>query len=185
MLFRYNTEFEIYEYRTGNLVDTVRTDKNGVAASRPLPLGRYKVVESKAADFYTLDKTPIEVELEHAGQIVKAAMTNKSVRTGVSIKKTGYAEVMPGQSIRYTFSEIANTSTAALSSFYWRDNLPVEAVRLDKIVTGTYNAPGNYKVMYRTNLGGSTNYTMYDNLSTARNYVLDRSEERRVGKECL
>ena len=170
-----NTEFEIYEYRTGNLVDTVRTDKNGVAASRPLPLGRYKVVESKAADFYTLDKTPIEVELEHAGQIVKAAMTNKSVRTGVSIKKTGYAEVMPGQSIRYTFSEIANTSTAALSSFYWRDNLPVEAVRLDKIVTGTYNAPGNYKVMYRTNLGGSTNYTMYDNLSTARNYVLDAS----------
>ena len=52
-------EFEIYHYRTGNLVDTVRTDKNGVAVSKPLPLGRYKVVESKAADFYGLDKTPI------------------------------------------------------------------------------------------------------------------------------
>ena len=58
-----NTEFEIYNARTGNLVDTIRTDKNGVAASRPLPLGRYKIVESKAADFYGLDKTPIEVEI--------------------------------------------------------------------------------------------------------------------------
>ena len=36
----------------GNLVDTIRTDKNGVAVSKPLPLGRYKIVESKAADFY-------------------------------------------------------------------------------------------------------------------------------------
>ena len=47
-----NTEFEIYNARTGNLVDTIKTDRNGVASSRPLPLGRYKIVESKAADFY-------------------------------------------------------------------------------------------------------------------------------------
>ena len=85
-----NTEFEIYNARTGNLVDTIKTDKNGVASSRPLPLGRYKIVESKAADFYGLDQTPIEVEIEYAGQIVKAAMTNKSLYTNVSIKKTGY-----------------------------------------------------------------------------------------------
>ena len=62
---------------------------------------------------YCLDKTPIEAELEYAGQIVKAAMTNKSITTNVSIKKTGYAEVMPGQDIRYTFSGIGNNSTAA------------------------------------------------------------------------
>ena len=98
------TEFEIYNARTGNLVDTVETDKNGVASSRPLPLGRYKIVESKAADFYGLDKTPIEVEIEFAGQIVKVAMTNKSLYTNVSIQKTGYVEVMPGQQIRYDFS---------------------------------------------------------------------------------
>lgn len=66
-----NTEFEIYNYRTGNLVDTIVTDKNGVAVTKPLPLGRYKIVESRSADFYGLDKTPIEVEIEFAGQIVK------------------------------------------------------------------------------------------------------------------
>ena len=167
------TEFEIYHYRTGNLVDTVRTDKNGVAVSKPLPLGRYKVVESKAAEFYGLDKTPIEVEIEYAGQIVKAAMTNKALYTNVSIKKTGFVEVMPGQQIRYDFSGIANNSTTALTSFYWRDTLP-NAVRLDKIVTGTYNVQGNYKIVYKTNLNGEYR-TMYDNLNTQQNNVLDAS----------
>ena len=169
-----NTEFEIYNARTGKLVDTIKTDKNGVAVSRPLPLARYKIVESKAADFYGLDQTPIEVEIEYAGQIVRAAMSNKSLYTNVSIKKTGYTEVMPGQQIRYDFSGIANNSTTSLTSFFWRGTLPTQAVRLDKIVTGTYNVPGNYKVVYKTNL--NPNYrTMYDNLSTQQNYVLDAS----------
>ena len=169
------TEFEIYNARTGNLVDTVETDKNGVASSRPLPLGRYKIVESKAADFYGLDKTPIEVEIEFEGQIVKAAMTNKGLYTNVSIQKTGYVEVMPGQQIRYDFGGIGNNSTTSLTSFYWRDTLPGQAVRLDKIVTGTYNVPGNYKVVYKTNLSGGTWRTLADNLSTQQNYVLDAS----------
>ena len=169
------TVFEVYHARTGNLVDTIRTDKNGVAVSKPLPLGRYKIVESQAADFYALDKTPIEVEIEHEGQIVKAAMTNKSLYTNVAIQKTGYAEVMPGQNIRYTFSGIANNSTTSLTSFYWRDTLPVEAVRLAKITTGTYNAPGNYKIVYKTNLSGSEYRVLADSLNTQQNYVLDAS----------
>ena len=170
-----NTEFEIYNARTGNLVDTIRTDKNGVAASRPLPLGRYRIVESKAADFYGLDKTPIEVEIKFEGQIVKTAMTNKSLYTNVSIQKTGYVEVMPGQQIRYDFSGIANNSTTSLTSFFWRDTLPTQAVRMDKIVTGTYNVPGNYKIVYQTNLSNGTWRTLADNLSTQQNYVLDAS----------
>ena len=170
-----NTVFEIYHYRTGKLVDTIKTDKNGVAVSKQLPLGRYKIVESQAAEFYGLDKTPIEVEIEFAGQIVKTAMTNKSLYTNVSIKKTGYVEVMPGQSIRYDFSGIANNSTTSLTSFYWRDTLPTQAVRLDKIITGTYNVPGNYKIVYQTNLSNGTWRTMYDNLSTMQNYTLDAS----------
>ena len=170
-----NTEFEIYNARTGRLVDTIRTDKNGVAVSKPLPLARYEIIESRAADFYGLDKTPIEVEIEHEGQIVRAAMTNKSLYTNVSIKKTGYVEVMPGQQIRYDLSGIANNSTTSLTSFYWRDTIPTQAVRLDKLVTGTYNVTGNYKVVYKTNLSGDTWRALADNLSTQQNYVLDAS----------
>ena len=170
-----NTVFEIYNARTNRLVDTIKTDKNGLAVSKPLPLARYKIVESKAAEFYGLDKTPIEVEIEYAGQIVKAAMTNKSLSTNVSIKKTGYVEVMPGQLVRYNFAGIANNSTTALESFYWRDTLPVKAVRLQTIYTGTWNTPGNYKIVYRTNLSGGAWRTLADNLSTSKNYVLDAS----------
>ena len=170
-----NTVFEIYNARTNQLMDTIKSNKNGLAISKPLPLGRYKIVESQAAEFYGLDTTPIEVEIEFAGQIVKAAMTNKSLYTNVSIKKTGFVEVMPGQTIRYDFSNIANNSTAALTSFYWRDTLPTNAVRLDKIVTGTWNAAGNYKIVYKTNLSGDSWRTLADNLSTAQNYVLDAS----------
>ena len=115
------------------------------------------------------------VEIEHEGQIVKAAMTNKSLYTNVAIQKTGYAEVMPGQNIRYTFSGIANNSTTSLTSFYWRDTLPVEAVRLAKITTGTYNAAGNYKIVYKTNLSGSEYRVLADSLNTQQNYVLDAS----------
>ena len=165
-----DTEFEIYD-KAGNLVDTIKTDKNGLASSKPLPLGRYKVVESKSASFYGLDKTPMEAEIEFAGQIVRLAMTNKSLYTNVSITKRGYSEVMPGQSIKYDFSGIANNSTTALTSFYWRDTLPTKAVRLDKIVTGTYNVPGSYKIVYKTNL--SSEYrTLADNVSTQQNKVI-------------
>ena len=170
-----NTVFEVYNARTNRLVDTIKTDKNGLAVSKPLPLARYKIVESKAAEFYGLDKTPIEVEIEYAGQIVKASMTNKSLSTNVSIKKTGYVEVMPGQLVRYNFTGIANNSTTALESFYWRDTLPVKAVRLQTIYTGTWNTPGNYKIVYKTNLSGGTWRTLADNLSTSKNYVLDAS----------
>ena len=170
-----NTVFEIYNARTNRLVDTIKTDKNGLAGSKPLPLARYKIVESKAAEFYGLDKTPIEVEIEYAGQIVKASMTNKSLSTNVSIKKTGYVEAMPGQLVRYNFADIANNSTTALESFYWRDTLPVKAVRLQTIYTGTWNTPGNYKIVYRTNLSGDTWRALADNLSTSKNYVLDAS----------
>nr|WP_326212849.1 SpaA isopeptide-forming pilin-related protein [uncultured Oscillibacter sp.] len=167
------TVFEIYD-KANNLVDTIRTDKNGLASSRPLPLGRYKVVESQSADFYGLDKTPMEAEIEFSGQIVRLAMTNKALYTNVSINKRGYAQVMPGQAIRYDFTGIANNSTTALSSFYWRDTLP-SALRLDKIVTGTYNVQGNYKIVYKTNLSGETYRVIDDNVSTTKNSVVAAS----------
>ena len=41
--------------------------------------------------------------------------------------------------MKWTISRVANNSSIRLTSFYWRDNLPYQAVQLDKIVTGTYN----------------------------------------------
>ncbi|MEY8388507.1 SpaA isopeptide-forming pilin-related protein [Oscillospiraceae bacterium 38-13] len=163
--------FEIYD-KANNLVDTIRSDGRGLAVSRQVPLGRYTIREVKAPANYGVNETPLTAYLEHEGQIVRFEVTNKSMSTGVSITKTGPAEVMAGQPVRYVFSSIANSSNVRLDNFYWRDTLPAE-VRLEKIVTGTYNFPGVYKITYRVN--GGEPQTLADNLSTQKNYTLAAS----------
>lgn len=163
--------FEIYD-KANNLVDTIRSNSRGLAVSKPLPLGRYTIREVKAPSNYGVNETELTAYLEHEGQIVKFEVTNKSLSTGVSIVKTGPKEIMAGQPVRYTFSRIANTSNVRLDNFYWRDTIPAQ-VRLNQVVTGTYNFPGSYKLVYRVN--GGEYLTLADNLSTARNYTLDAS----------
>jgi len=162
--------FEIYD-KAGNVVDTIKSDRNGRAVSKTLPLSRYTVREIKAPANYSINPTVMTAYLEFNGQIVTFEVQNTSVATGVSIKKTGPVQAVPGQPIRYVFSQIKNSSNVALDSFYWRDQLPAQ-VMLSKIVTGSYNQPLSYKVVYKTNLSGDYR-TLADNLSTSKVYVLD------------
>ena len=162
--------FEIYD-KAGNVVDTIKSDRNGRAISKTLPLSRYTVREIKAPANYSINPTVMTAYLEFNGQIVTFEVQNTSVSTGVSIKKTGPVQAVPDQPIRYVFSDIKNSSTVALDSFYWRDQLPAQ-VTLSKIVTGSYNQPLSYKVVYKTNLSGDYR-TLADNLSTSKVYVLD------------
>ena len=163
--------FEIYD-KAGNLVDTIKSDSRGLAASKPLPLGRYTIREVKAPNNYGISGEDLTAYLEHEGEIVRFEVTNKALATGVSITKTGPNQIMAGQPVRYVLSDIANSSNVMLQSFYWRDTLPAE-VRLDSIVTGTYNFPGTYKITYRVN--GGEPRTLADNLSTSKNYTLAAS----------
>ena len=163
--------FEITD-KAGNVVDTIRSDSRGLAVSKQLPLSRYTIREVKAPEHYGVNETELTAYLEHEGQIVRFEVTNKSLTTGVSITKTGPKEIMGGQPVRYTFSGIANTSNVRLDSFYWRDTIPAQ-VRLDTVVTGTYNFPGTYKITYRVN--GGEYRTLADNLSTSQTYTLAAS----------
>lgn len=162
--------FEIYD-KAGNVVDTIKSDRNGRAVSKTLPLSRYTVREIKAPANYSINPTVMTAYLEFNGQIVTFEVQNTSVSTGVSIKKTGPVQAVPSQPIRYVFSQIKNSSNVALDSFYWRDQLPAQ-VTLSKIVTGSYNQPLSYKVVYKTNLSGDYR-ALADNLSTSKVYVLD------------
>ena len=162
--------FEIYD-KAGNVVDTIKSDRNGRAISKTLPLSRYTVREIKAPANYSINPTVMTAYLEFNGQIVTFEVQNTSVSTGVSIKKTGPVQAVPGQPIRYVFSQIKNSSNVSLNSFYWRDQLPAQ-VALSKIVTGSYNQPLSYKVVYKTDLSGDYR-TLADNLSTSKVYVLD------------
>ncbi|MBR5794177.1 MAG: hypothetical protein IKY28_05900, partial [Anaerotignum sp.] len=167
-------EFEIYD-RSNNLVDTVVTNKNGIAISKTLPLGRYIIRETKAPDFYGANTQDIHTEIEYVGQIVRLEVYNSSLYTNVAVNKKGYTQVAPNQSIRYEFTGIKNNSTVSLNSFYWRDTLPAEAVRLDKIITGTWNQRLSYKVVYKTNFHDYR--TLADNLDTSKNNVILASPE--------
>lgn len=165
--------FEIYD-KSNRLVETIKSDRRGLAVSSPLPLSRYTIKEVKAPSYYAVSGETVTVYLEHPGQIVQVEVLNESVYTNVSIHKTGYTEVVPGQSIRYTFKDIGNNSTVPLGSFYWRDTLPTDAVRLDKVITGIWSARLNYKVVFQTNLN-NTQRVLADNLNTQKNYTLDAS----------
>ena len=165
--------FEAYDYRTGNLVDRFVSGSDGRAVSKALPLGRYTVKEVQAPQWYKLSDRVLDIDLEFATQIVKMEYLNYAANTGVSIKKTGNIEAMPGDVIPYTIREIRNTSTVPLTDFYWRDVLPVDAVRLTRIVTGTYNQSLRYKIIATTNKGDTR--VIADNLSTTQNNVIDCS----------
>jgi uncharacterized repeat protein (TIGR01451 family) len=165
--------FEIYQYKSGNLVDRFVSGADGRAVSKPLPLGRYIVKEVQAPEWYKLSDKTLDIELEFATQIVKMEFLNYSANTGVTIRKTGNVEARPGDVIRYDIKELRNTSTVALTDFYWRDVLPVDAVRLTKIITGTFNQSLKYKILITTNKGDTK--TIADNLSTTKNNVIDCS----------
>ena len=162
--------FEITQARSGKVVGYIVTDARGVAASGPLPLGRYFVTEVSAPKYYQLSGEKMEAEIEYPSQIIKLSAYNKPASLGVTIKKSGNYEVQSGQTMSYDFSGIANTSNVALNHFFWHDRIPTDATRALSISTGTYNARLYYKVTFKTNLNDYR--TLASNLLTSNNYSL-------------
>lgn len=165
--------FAVYD-KQNNVVDKFQTNENGIGSSKKLPLGIYTVKEVQAPANYGLNPTVFTADIEFAGQVVKLNVNDPVITAGVSIKKTGYAQTMNNNVMRWTVSGVRNDSTTSLQSFYWRDTLPTDAVRLTRLVTGTYSTTQTYKVTFTTNLNSQWR-TAYDNLSTAKNYTLDMS----------
>lgn len=79
-------------YAKGTVVDTVTTDENGSAASKPLYLGKYSVRETKAPYGMVLNGTPKTVELTYAGETVEVTETaaefyNERQKAALSLAK--------------------------------------------------------------------------------------------------
>ena len=160
--------YELVRERSGKVVDYITTDARGVAASKPLPLGRYLIREVFAPAYYRLSAETFDVTLRYAGQIIKLAAYNKPVELGVSITKRGNAQVMAGQSMRYDLT-VANTSNVPLESFFWHDKVPYDVARATTLTTGTYSARLNYRILYKTNYNASYQ-VLASNLLTSNNY---------------
>lgn len=160
--------FEIENAETGRIVDTITSDSRGIAASNPLPLGRYFVRESKAPRFYQLNTQKVEVKLKVEGDVVRIEMYNDAASIKTSIKKTGNYTVDAGDNMRYDITNVANQSNVPLNNFFWHDRIPTDAVRVGTITTGTYNARVWYKITYKTNKNGYR--VLADNLLSTNRY---------------
>ena len=160
--------YEIIHARSGKVVDYITTDARGVAASKPLPLTRYKVVEVTAPAYWQVDPTVHDITLEYAGQIIKVSAYDKPSNLGVTITKRGNAEALAGQTMRYDLT-VANTSNVPLENFYWHDKIPYDVARATTLTTGTYSARLNYRILYKTNYQ-TTYQVLASNLLTTNNY---------------
>ena len=94
-----------------------------MAASEPLPLGRYKIVEVTAPAYYQLSGKTFDETLEYSGQIIKVSDYDKPANLKVTITKTGNKQLLAGDSMRYDLT-VSNTSNVALDNFFWHDRFP-------------------------------------------------------------
>ena len=159
--------FEIVRERSSKVVDYITTDARGVAASKPLPLGRYLIREVSAPAYYQVSAETFDVTLEYAGQIIKLAAYNKPAELGVTLTKAGIKEVLAGSKMSYRFT-IANTSNVDLQNFYFHDKIPYDVTTVSALTTGTYNARLTYRILYKTNFNDYR--VLASNLLSTNNY---------------
>lgn len=164
--------YEIINERSGRVVDYITTDARGVAASKPLPLTRYKIREVTAPAYFQLDPTVHDVTLEYAGQIIKIAAYDKPANLKVTVTKTGNKQLLAGDSMRYDLT-VANNSNVPLENFYLHDRFPTDCATAKTITTGTYNTRLNYQITYKTNYNDYR--VLATNLLSTNNYAFDLS----------
>ena len=154
-----------------NIVDTISTDENGIAITKDLVKGKYKIIEIKPSDYYLLNENIFEIEIKNHKEIIEQVVYDDSVNIDIEIEKNGFIETQNKDNIFYNFRNIHNKSNIPLDNFTWNDILPIDAVRLDKIYTGIWNEKLEYSVWYKTN---KKDFKLFkDKLDTEIVYELD------------
>ena len=142
-------KFNIFD-SSNKLVDTIITDKAGIAISKKLEKGKYTVQEVATGKWYILDEKLYEVEIKENNEIIKLDITNKSKDPEVEIKKSCKNVTKSNDELDYSF-EIKNTGNVELEDFTWYDYLPTDYAKITGIETGTYNKDILYNIYYKTN----------------------------------
>lgn len=164
--------FEVYN-SNNELVDTIITDKEGIAITKKLDKGSYILKEIKSGKWYLLNENDFTTEIKENGEIVELNITNEPEEPDVDIEKEGLIQTTANEEIRYDF-HIKNTGNTKLDKFTWYDYLPTDYVRITKLITGTYNQDLNYSIYYKTN---KNDYKLLkDNLNTQVNNYIDFSD---------
>ncbi len=167
-------KFEIYDEK-GNLIQKLTTDTNGMAKSRDLEKGFYRVKEVETNEWYLLDKNVYETEIKNNHQVVTLNLENIPKNPDEEINKKGPDEAFAGDEIQYNIS-LKNSGNVELENFIWEDEIPTDFIRSTKIKLGTYNQENSYNLYYKTNF--SEDYVlMLEDINTKNSDEIDFSKE--------
>lgn len=93
-------------YAKGELVQTIKSDTEGMATLSGLPLGKYKIVETVAGNGFVLNKEIQEFSIEYAGDEVEivyhdSEYVNERQKVSLSVKKTDAGTDKPVQGAEF------------------------------------------------------------------------------------
>lgn len=143
-------KFEIYN-ENGKIVDWVQTDSEGIAISKDLEKGKYKIKEVETSKWYLLDENERNVEVTTNNQVITLTLENQPAKPDEEIVKTGPEKALAREEIEYKIN-IQNTGNVPLDNFIWEDEIPTDYIRVNKIYLGTFNQKNSYNLYYKTNL---------------------------------
>lgn len=153
-------------------VDKIITNEEGEATSKLLERGEYTIKEVNSPEYYLGTWEGDNVKIEKPDETIELNVKNESVELKVDVKKHGPIEAKSDENITYSISNISNLSNVELNEFCLKDELPSDAIRVNKLHTGTYNQELKYKIKYITNLS-SSEIIYKEDLTTSKNYNID------------
>ena len=167
-------KFEIYN-KDEVLLDTILTNNEGIAISKDLEKGMYKVKEVETNKWYILDENEKNVEITMNNQIIELKLENMPARPDEEVIKTGPDKAQVSEEIEYKIN-VENTGNVPLDNFIWEDEIPVNYIKVDKVFLGKYNQENTYNVYYKTNF--SNDYILLlEDTSTKISEEIDFSKE--------
>lgn len=147
-----DVEFKVYDEK-GNVVDTLKTDKNGEATSKRLPIDQtYTVQESKTLQNYVLNEEPQTVVLKQ-DQITNITFTNEKIKGKIEITK------ISADDNKLTGETKGTKLDGAVFEIYTENDELVDTITM-KAGTGTSKLLeyGNYYIKEKDS--GSDNYLL-------------------------
>lgn len=69
-----------FEYIEGEVIDSIRTDSNGIAVIDSLPLGKYKIIEKEVDSNYVLDNQEYNIELRYIDAYTSVIDNNINIK---------------------------------------------------------------------------------------------------------
>ena len=150
-------KFEIYD-NNGKIVDTISTDSNGIAISKDLEKGKYKIKEVETNKWYIVDNNLREAEIKENNEQVTIDWKNEAAKPKEEVEKTGPNLALAQEEIEYKIN-LKNTGNVSLDNFILEDKLPVEHIKLTKMKLGTFNKKCTYSLYYKTNF--SEDYELF------------------------